>query len=143
LVGCGGGSGNSSGSGGSSPNFTPVNIQGQYEIQANSSVVPNGVVLIEANLTQAGTDVSASTQNVVMVQGTLSNNTITLDGVGGSCDNDTLGHDSVSGTFSSATQADINLSESGPLGNYRGILTGLEGVTGKKAVDSEAMTVKN
>lgn len=27
--------------------------------------------------------------------------------------------------------------------DYRGILTGLEGVTGKKAVDSEAMTVKN
>lgn len=26
---------------------------------------------------------------------------------------------------------------------YRGILTGLEGVTGKKAVDSTAMTVKN
>ena len=26
---------------------------------------------------------------------------------------------------------------------YRGILTGMEGVTGKKAVDSEAMTVKN
>ena len=27
--------------------------------------------------------------------------------------------------------------------NYRGILAGLEGITGKKAVDSEAMTVKN
>jgi hypothetical protein len=27
--------------------------------------------------------------------------------------------------------------------DYRGVLTGLEGVTGKKAVDSEAMTVKN
>lgn len=26
---------------------------------------------------------------------------------------------------------------------YRGVLAGLEGVTGKKAVDSEAMTVKN
>jgi hypothetical protein len=26
---------------------------------------------------------------------------------------------------------------------YRGILTGLEGITGKKAVDSEALTVKN
>jgi hypothetical protein len=26
---------------------------------------------------------------------------------------------------------------------YRGILTGLEGITGKKAVDSDAMTVKN
>jgi hypothetical protein len=28
-------------------------------------------------------------------------------------------------------------------GDYRGILAGLEGVTGKKAVDSEAMIVKN
>ncbi len=27
--------------------------------------------------------------------------------------------------------------------NYRGVLAGLEGVTGKKAVDSAAMTVKN
>jgi hypothetical protein len=26
---------------------------------------------------------------------------------------------------------------------YRGILTALEGMTGKKAVDSDAMTVKN
>jgi len=28
-------------------------------------------------------------------------------------------------------------------GDYRGILAGLEGLSGKKAVDSEAMTVKN
>ena len=27
--------------------------------------------------------------------------------------------------------------------DYRGVLTGLEGVTGRKAVDSEALTVKN
>ncbi|MGB2645496.1 MAG: hypothetical protein WA530_19135, partial [Candidatus Acidiferrum sp.] len=27
--------------------------------------------------------------------------------------------------------------------DYRGVLAGLEGVTGKKAVDSETMTVKN
>lgn len=27
--------------------------------------------------------------------------------------------------------------------DYRGILAGLEGITGKKAVDLEAMTVKN
>jgi hypothetical protein len=26
---------------------------------------------------------------------------------------------------------------------YRGVLAGLEGITGKKAVDSDAMTVKN
>ncbi len=34
-----------------------------------------------------------------------------------------------------AFQADKN--------DYRGLLAGLEGVTGKKAVDSDAMTVKN
>jgi len=34
-----------------------------------------------------------------------------------------------------ATQCDKN--------DYLGVLAGLEGVTGKKAVDSEAMTVKN
>jgi hypothetical protein len=28
-------------------------------------------------------------------------------------------------------------------GNYRGVLAGIEGVTGKKAVNSEALTVKN
>jgi hypothetical protein len=28
-------------------------------------------------------------------------------------------------------------------GTYRGVLSGLEGITGKKAIDSEAMTVKN
>jgi hypothetical protein len=27
--------------------------------------------------------------------------------------------------------------------DYRGILAGLEGITGKKAVDSDSMTVKN
>jgi hypothetical protein len=27
--------------------------------------------------------------------------------------------------------------------DYRGVLAGLEGITGKKAVDSDAMTVKN
>ena len=34
-----------------------------------------------------------------------------------------------------AFQADKN--------DYRGLLAGLEGITGKKAVDSETMTVKN
>jgi hypothetical protein len=27
--------------------------------------------------------------------------------------------------------------------DYRGVLTGLEGISGKKAIDSDAMTVKN
>jgi len=45
----------------------------------------------------------------------------------------TWAHDGQKGGF--AMQCDKN--------EYRGILAGLEGVSGKKAVDSEAMTVKN
>jgi hypothetical protein len=45
----------------------------------------------------------------------------------------TWDNNSAKGGF--AFQADKN--------DYRGILAGLEGVTGKKAVDSDAMTVKN
>jgi hypothetical protein len=43
------------------------------------------------------------------------------------------GSDDTKGGF--AMQCDKN--------DYRGVLAGLEGVTGKKAVNSEAMTVKN
>jgi hypothetical protein len=38
-------------------------------------------------------------------------------------------------SFHLAMQCDKN--------DYRGVLAGLEGLTGKKAVNSEAMTVKN
>jgi len=111
-VGCGGSGGSSSGA----PPITPVNVQGQYEVIASSTANPSGVSLIEANFTQAGTSVSASTQNVVVIQGTQSSNGITLVSLGGECDNGTLGHDSIQGMFSSQTQASISLNEAGSLG---------------------------
>jgi hypothetical protein len=111
-VGCGGSGGSSSGT----PPITPANIQGQYEVIASSTANPSGVSLIETNFSQAGTSVSASTQNVVVIQGTQSSNGITLVSLGGECDNGTLGHDSIQGTFSSQTQASISLNEAGSLG---------------------------
>jgi hypothetical protein len=111
-VGCGGSGGSSSGT----PPITPVNIQGQYEVIASLTANPSGVSLIETNFSQAGTSVSASTQNVVVIQGTQSSNGIMLVSLGGECDNGTLGHDSIQGTFSSQTQASISLNEAGSLG---------------------------
>lgn len=73
-VGCSGSGGSSSGT----PPITPVTIQGQYEVIARSTANPSGVSLIETNFSQAGTSVSASTQNVVVIQGTQSSNGITL-----------------------------------------------------------------
>jgi len=99
------------------PPITPVNIQGQYEVIASSTANPSGVSLIETNFSQAGTSASASTQNVVIIQGTQSSNGITLVSLGGECDNGTLGDDSIQGTFSSQTQASISLNEAGSLGS--------------------------
>lgn len=115
LVGCSG-QGNSSNGGNNSSQFTPVNIQGQYESEVVSSANPSSVVLVETNFTQSGTSVSASAQNVVLIAGTLSNGVITLNNLGGECDNGQTGDDSVEGTFSSATQASMSLTEAGPLG---------------------------
>jgi hypothetical protein len=120
--GCGSGSnsnsgGSNNGSGGSS-SFTAVNVQGQYEVQANSSTTPGAVTLIEANFTQTDTDVFAQKGSVVVIGGTLnnSNNFITLQTVAGECDNSVLGLDSLQGSFSSATQAAFTLTESGSIG---------------------------
>jgi hypothetical protein len=111
-VGCGGSGGSSSGT----PPITPVNIQGQYEVIASSTANPSGVSLIESNFNQVEMGVSASSQNVVVIQGTQGSNGITLVSLGGECDNGTLGHDSIQGTFSSQTQASISLNEAGSLG---------------------------
>lgn len=115
LVGCSG-LGDASKSSGSTPQFKPVNIQGQYESEVVSSTDPSSMVLIETNFSQTGSSVSASKQNVVLIAGTLNNGAITLQNLGGECDNDVTGNDSVEGTFSSATQASITLTEDGSLG---------------------------
>lgn len=121
LVGCGSGSssnnGGTPGNGGNgTPSFTAVSVQGQYEVQANSTVVQNGVTLIETNFSQTDTSVSAAKGSVVVIGGTLSGSFISLQGVGGECDNEVLGNDSLEGTFSSATQATFTLTEAGTLG---------------------------
>jgi hypothetical protein len=111
LIGCGSSGNGNNGGGGSS--FTPVNIQGQYEARVISSSNPSDVSLIEVNFTQTGTSVSASTANVVLADGTLSDNVITINALGGECDGGSLGQDSIEGTFTSATEATVNLSEAG------------------------------
>jgi hypothetical protein len=111
FVGCGTGSK----SGGAS-SFTPVTIQGQYEVEAQSTAAPGAVSLIEVNFTQNGTDVFASKGSVVVIDGTLTNTFITLQSVAGECDGGVLGQDSVQGTFTAANQANISLTESGSLG---------------------------
>jgi hypothetical protein len=104
--------------GGSTPttSFTPANIQGQYEVQVNSSAEANDVSLIEVNFTQTDTDIFAAKANVVIINGTMSGSNIQLQTVGGECDNGVLGNDSLQGTFASATQASVNLTEAGALG---------------------------
>lgn len=114
IVGCGGsGSSGSNVGGGSNPQFTPVGVQGQYEVEAISSGNPNSVSLIEVNFNQTDTSVSAGKGSVVLLSGTQNTSTgvITLQTVGGECDNSSLGQDTVQGTFSAATQASVTLTE--------------------------------
>ena len=111
VVGCGTGS-----KSGGSPSFTPVTIQGQYEVEAQSAAAQGAVSLIEVNFTQNGTDVFAPKGSVVVIDGTLTDTFITLQSVAGECDEGVLSQDSVQGTFTAANQADITLTESGSLG---------------------------
>src|SRR5258708_13217884 len=104
-VGCGGSGSSSSGT----PPITPVTIQGQYEVRVVSASNPNNVSVIETNFTQTGTDVSASKQNVVVLEGTLNSGLITLSSLGGECDSGVVGNDSIQGTFSNQTQASLSL----------------------------------
>lgn len=113
--GCGGGSGGNS--------FTPANVQGQYEAVAQSTSSPTSVALIESNFTQTGTNFFAGKQSVVILQGTTSSTGFTLTGVGGECDNGILGNDSIQGTFSSATAANLSVTEAGSLGTLTATVT--------------------
>jgi hypothetical protein len=111
-VGCGGGSTGTS----NNPQFTPANIQGQYEVVVTSSSNPTAVSMIETNFTQTGANVFASKQNVVVIEGAQSSNGITLNSLGGECDNGAVANDSIQGTFSSQTDASLSLTEAGSLG---------------------------
>ena len=111
ITGCGASVNGNNGSNGGQ--FTPVGVEGQYEVEAISAANPSSVSLIEVNFNQTDTSVSASKGNVVVIGGTQNTSTgvITLQTVGGECDNHVLGLDTVQGTFSAATQANITLTE--------------------------------
>jgi hypothetical protein len=114
LVACGGGSSSTPTPPG--PSFTASNVQGQYEVLAQSSVTPGAVLLVEANFTQTGNDAFAGKPSVVLIQGTQDSTGITPTSLGGECDNNVTGGDSIQGTFSSATQFSYELTQSGDLG---------------------------
>ena len=111
IAGCGGGSVAAP----VGPTPTPVtptaaNIQGQWQVVAQSTSGGTGV-LIETNLTQSGSTVTAATSSVVLIQGVPG----TYTGLGGECDNGALGDDSVQATVSGQTLS-FTLTEAGSLG---------------------------
>src|ERR1700730_16972423 len=71
VEGCGGGGGGApAGTIVTTPTAAPVNVQGQWQIVAHSNVNPSSSLLIEVNLSQTGSNVSADTSNVVLIGGT-------------------------------------------------------------------------
>src|ERR1700722_2658339 len=111
IAGCGGGSVAAP----VGPTPTPVtptaaNVQGQWQVIAQSTNGGTGV-LIETNLAQSGTNITAAKSSVVLIQGVPG----TYTGLGGECDNGALGDDSVQATVSGQTLS-FTLTEAGSLG---------------------------
>ena len=111
IAGCGGGSVASPVSSTPTPvTPTTANVQGQWQVIAQSTNGGTGV-LIETNLAQSGTNVTAVKSSVVLIQGVPG----TYTGLGGECDNSALGDDSVQATVSGQTLS-FTLTEAGSLG---------------------------
>ena len=89
---------------------TAANIQGQWQVIAQSTNGGTGV-LIETNLAQSGTNVTAAKSSVVLIQGVPG----TYTGLGGECDHGALGDDSIQATVSGQTLS-FTLTEAGSLG---------------------------
>jgi hypothetical protein len=115
LIGCGGASSTTATP--TDAGFSAANIQGQYQVIAKSSMNPGGVLFVEANFTQTGSDAFAGQPSVILIQGTQNSAGITLTGLGGECDNGVTGGDSIQATFYSSTKLSFNLTESGVLGS--------------------------
>ncbi|MGA2429313.1 MAG: sialidase family protein [Candidatus Acidiferrum sp.] len=110
VGGCGGGSVGTPAPVLRTPTATPVTIQGQWQVVAQSADGGTGV-LIETNLTQSGSNVLAAKSSVVLIQGVPE----TYTGLGGECDNGALGNDSIQATVTGQTLS-FTLTESGSLG---------------------------
>jgi hypothetical protein len=111
IAGCGGGSVTTPVSSTPAPvTPTAVNVQGQWQIIAQSTNGGTGV-LIETNLAQSGSTVTAAKSSVVLIQGVPG----TYTSLGGECDNGALGDDSIQATVSGQTLS-FTLTEAGSLG---------------------------
>jgi hypothetical protein len=111
VAGCGGGSGSSPAPVLTPPAAAPVNIQGQWQVIAQSTNGGAGV-LIETNLSQNGPSVTAAKSSVVLIQGVPG----TYTALGGECDHGALGNDSIQAAVSGQTLS-FTLTESGSLGS--------------------------
>ena len=100
LGGCGGGASTSPpGPVATTPTSSNASLQGQWQIVAHSNVNPASSVLVEANFSQAGSNISADKSNVVLIEGAPG----AFTGLSGECDNGILGDDSVTATISGQT----------------------------------------
>jgi hypothetical protein len=110
IAGCGGGSVGTPIAAPTPTPATPVRIQGQWQVIAQSTNSGTGV-LIETNLSQSGSNVTAAKSSVVLIEGAPR----AYIGLGGECDNRALGNDSIQATVSGQTLS-LTLTEAGSLG---------------------------
>lgn len=126
LVACGGG-GSASNSPASSSNppasSTPVNVQGQWMITAQSQDSPGSYVLIGANLLQTNSSVDSSAASAVSVIYQTGSNSLSW-ALGAACGAGQTDTSTLNGTISKGTQLSITFSESGPAGNNTTSATG-------------------
>lgn len=133
LLSCGGGSGSGSGVG-SQPN--PVNVQGKWEVIALSTLNPTAPypdTLIEANLSQTGSSVSAGAQSVALVpfyhnggaNWGIANPTVNVCGGTG---------ETIDATITAGTSLTFTLTESGPDGTYTVSGTAMISADGKTMI---------
>ena len=134
MFGCGGGGyGNSTGSGGNGGGSgggtggggaSVVSMQGQWEITFTSTVSPNMYTVMEANLTQAGTNVFAGAPSALIYQSTGFSSTaylLKISSFGGQCDSNGTDEVTFDATLTNVTAASetlaFTLTETGALGS--------------------------
>jgi hypothetical protein len=126
VGGCGGGASTSPAPVTPPPSSTSTaTLSGQWQIVAHSNVNPASSLLVEANFSQSGSNVTANASSVVLVDGVPG----ALTGLAGECDNGVLGDDAIAATISGQTVS-FTLTETGSLGI--GISTGSATISGSQ-----------
>jgi hypothetical protein len=97
----------------------PAEIAGQWQLVAKSFLQADVYMIFEANLSQTNDAISASTENVLFlngVQDTTDPLFADVNGLGGPCDQQTLGDVAFDGTLSAGPTLTFTLNDTGPLG---------------------------